>query len=576
MGRITLCEGILGKKKSDRIDIKYDCRFILQILVAAAPFLTGVFEEYISSIVAVVLLGLIILCTIKNGFFIVKREPLLITAAVVELFFLLSPVWAVDKGMAVMGAVKFLPLPLFVLLLQQSVKTDASDCLKFVPHSGVIMTVLSFILSRIPALSSYMLVSGRLAGFFQYSNTFAVFLLAGIILLMFRRERKIIDYIASVILACGIFLSGSRTVFILFIAAAILFVITEKNRKIKIFAIGAVGLMVALTVVYAAVTGNYEVIGRYLTSSLKSSTFVGRFLYFSDAIPQIIRHPLGFGYYGYRSVQGSFQTGVYSVVHIHNDLLQILLDIGWLPAAAAIWAVVCFFRRKPSLRIAAAASAIMLHSLFDFDLQFVSIDLILLAMLFANDEKYKTKILKKNAVTAAAAVIGCAALYFGTADALSYFHKDEAAASLYPGYTDSLVVMLQKADTMEEYDALSDRILRLNGSCSLAYSAKARVAFSQGNITAMMDYKNKAIALSRYSLPEYLDYIDMLRIGASMYLSNGDSASAEYCIREILSIPARLNEVAAGTSDLGLMIDDKPELELPDEYKAFINELVGV
>ena len=68
----------------------------------------------------------------------------------------------------------------------------------------------------------------------------------------------------------------------------------------------------------------------------------------------------------------------------------------------------------------------------------------------------------------------------------------------------------------------------------------------------------------------------MLRIGASMYLSNGDSASAEYCIREILSIPARLNEVAAGTSDLGLMIDDKPELELPDEYKAFINELVGV
>ena len=169
----------------------------MQILLASAPFLIGVFEEYISSVVAVILLVFLFVTVLRNKRLVIKREPVIIAVSVIEVFFLLSPLWAVDKGMTLMGFVKFLPVLLFVMLLHQNDRFAPSSYLKFVPHSGIVMAALSFVLSRFPVLKDYFLVSGRLAGFFQYSNTFAVFLLLGIILLMFRKERRLFEYIGT-------------------------------------------------------------------------------------------------------------------------------------------------------------------------------------------------------------------------------------------------------------------------------------------------------------------------------------------------------------------------------------------
>ena len=48
----------------------------------------------------------------------------------------------------------------------------------------------------------------------------------------------------------------------------------------------------------------------------------------------------------YYYLQGSFQTGVYSVLNIHNELMQVLLDVGWIPAALMVMAVVKSFMAK--------------------------------------------------------------------------------------------------------------------------------------------------------------------------------------------------------------------------------------
>ena len=72
---------------------------------------------------------------------------------------------------------------------------------------------------------------------------------------------------------------------------------------------------------------------------------------------------------------------------------------------------------------------------------------------------------------------------------------------------------------------------------------------------------------------EYLDYLDMLTYAISMYVQIEDYDSAEYCISRCLSIRNDLKRVEAGTSELGRMIDDKPELELPAEYADYIDML---
>ena len=84
------------------------------------------------------------------------------------------------------------------------------------------MTVLSGGLSLIPPLNGFFTVNSRLAGFFQYPNTFALYLLAGIIL------------------------TGSRTGFVLFAVTVVCFCFILRDRRIRI------GLACGLVLIAAA------------------------------------------------------------------------------------------------------------------------------------------------------------------------------------------------------------------------------------------------------------------------------------------------------------------------------------
>lgn len=53
----------------------------------------------------------------------------------------------------------------------------------------------------------------------------------------------------------------------------------------------------------------------------------------------------------------------------------------------------------------------------------------------------------------------------------------------------------------------------------------------------------------------------------------GDENSALYCRKKLLEIPDMLKEVLEGTDALAFRIHDKPELELPEEYKKAVELL---
>lgn len=547
----------------------------IRLFLAVMPFIIGGFHVWGSALASVFLVCCLFVIYRRNGHLFFAFDPVFTALLVLEAFLLISPFWAVDSGMAVFGLIKFLPLPLFCILLMQC-KASPASYLAYIPYSGAVMMVVSFVLSRIPALTSFFTVFKRQAGFFQYSNTYALFLLVGASLLLFKREKRIHELVVSFLLLVGVLLSGSRTVFILMGLLMVVYIFWEKEKKIKLPLISALVLMVLAAGGYACLTGNFDTVGRYLTVSLSSSTFIGRFLYYRDALPVILTHPFGLGYGGYKTLQGSFQTGVYSVVHIHNDLLQMLLDAGWIPCGFSVFALIKSLRRGDAVKYAASL-LIVVHALFDFDLQFIAMGLILVALLRDSDADVKAYSFSKAPELYIALVLSaCVSLYFGAASALGHMKKDAAAVKFYPGYTDCWIEILKDTDDPQQMEIVADKILSLNSSCSIANSAKAKILFSKGDVLSMEEYKLKAISLNKYSLEEYLDYFDMMRFAMELYLENGDLESASYCASKIVSIPGMIDEVRDGTSSLGWKIKDQPELDLPAEYTDYINYLLSL
>lgn len=545
----------------------------LWLLMLIAPFLCGGFYEAVSCLFSVHFIGYLVYCYRKTGILRIQQNFTLLTMMVLTVAYGVSTIWAVDHGMAILGFIKFLPLPMFVVAVMQIAPQERAGLLKTVPLTAGVMVVFSFCLGQIPTLKNFFFVNNRLAGFFQYPNTFALFLLAGVIVLIGREGWNFWQFLCLAMLFFGILQTGSRTVFVLLIFTILVGFIRTKNRKFRGTMVLLLCVVLAGTMVYAVATGNMVAIGRYLKISVQSSTFLGRLLYIKDALPVILRHPFGTGYMGYFSMQGAFQTGVYSVRNVHNELLQIFLDVGWVPAGMFVAAVVKSVISKQCTRTKRMLLLVIsTHCMFDFDLQFI---LIFFVFILAMDlETGSTeKISKKSTVYVTGAVLGSISVWLGIASGLYDCGKYQKAVSVYPGYTSAWLAMLPQAEDTQEMEYLADKVLSLNDSASLAYSAKSRTAYATGNFSDMIDYKQQAISLSKYRLEEYLDYFDMLYVGIQLYMANGDIDSAEYCRQCLLTIPDIMENVLADTDKIAWQINDKPNLTLPEEYREILESL---
>ena len=545
---------------------------VLEWVLLLCPFLFGCFFPWGSAVVSLVLIVLLLLL-VRTGLLCGSRSALFLTAIFIVLFHLGGIFWGTDHGMALVGAIQFLPLPLLVLILEQYAPEQRMNLLRKLPYAASAMVLLSFLLSRIPLLESWFLVAGRQAGFFQYPNTYAIYLLFALVLVLFGSPLQFGRLPWLIILTIGIILTGSRIVFFLLLAVFFTFFFFEKTGNSRLSILGVAVLAVLGSVLYVMLTGNRDSIGRFLTFSFTASEFVGRLLYAQDVIPVILRHPFGIGYMGFQWLQGSFQTGVYSVRHVHNELLQLMLDVGWFPAVLFLWALWRSIRsREGGLCRKLLLAVLLFHCLLDFDTQFVSMAMLLFLVLDVEPRTGKKAFPSHSHLCVCMlSVLALCSVWIGVASFLAYLQKPDAALRLYPGYTTAMVSMLPDAPE-EEMGPLADRILRLNHSVALAHDAKAKTDFSAGSFSGMYTHKQEAIRLSRYNLMEYLDYFDLLRYAHTLYLRNGDTSSAERCLSLIAEIPGMLETVDAQTSRLGRIIAEQPELELPESYRIWLDD----
>lgn len=547
------------KKKSERAEP-------LEWVLLLSPYLIGLYYPWTSAMVSLVLLG--ILWQRQKEDARVSCSPLLWATGSLVLSLLLGVVWGTDRGMAVVGAVKFLPLPLYVLVLEQETLERRGRLLRKVPYSAAIMVLLSLLFSGISTLSRVFLINGRLSGFFQYPNSFAAWLLASLILCLnemrgreFPKCRK--EAAVALILMLGMILTGSRAVFVLMLTVLFRHILLLRNRKQQFLTL-CVTLLFCLCPWLSALLFRDQAPERLLDISLYSSQLLGRLLYAQDAVPVILQHPLGLGYGGYQALQGSFQTGVYSVLHVHNDFLQLLLDAGWIPGLLFLWTLVRAFRREDGYAGRREMLFFLcLHALFDFDMQFVSLALLLVTCMSTElheDKKVPALVLPLASVTA-----GMLVIWIGAASFLLWLGNAGSAAVVYPFYTEALTQCLASEDDPKAQRLLADRILQLNDDIALAHDAKAAAAFAEGDLPFAVEEKEKALMLSRYNREEYLDYLDLLQASYDTCRGRGERIGAAACKERIRALPQKIEEVLRGTSTLGWMIQDQPELDLPEE-----------
>ncbi len=483
--------------------------------------------------------------------------------------------WAENKGAAWIGAAKFSSLGLYGLALMQQSSEKRERILAILPLAGAIMVVTSFPLQFISVLSDNIAPKGRLAGFFEYPNTFALFLLIGLIVQYTKTQRRNADYAIDLLLIVGVFLSGSRTNFAFMALIIVVGCVCRKDRKFRLITGGGFVLCIAASLVGAKLLGGFTA-ARYLTASASDTSFLCRVLYDWDALPVILRHPFGLGYMGYRAVQGSIQTGVYTVSYVHNELLQLFLDIGWIPTLALCAAILLsFFKRGAGAQRRLILLVIAGHCMLDFDLQYLAIWMVLLTCL--NLECGKTAAFQRSVPAMIGGFVALLAvcLWLVTGDLLYYRGRTQPCRELTPFPGAALERQLSELDDADALDETAQKVLKLNRYSTIAWSARTNAAYATGNITSMMQYKDRAIATAPYSLDEYLDYFDKLYGAMERYIAIGDQGSAAFCAQKLLTLPDQMNAVMEGSSALAWRVQHIPQLTLPAEYQEKLEQIPG-
>ena len=477
---------------------------------------------------------------------------------------------AEDKGMAVVGVVRISGLFVFWVLwcsLDSNYKETVWKC---IPDTAVLMNLAALVMYFIPGMRDYFYRADRLGGFFQYSNTYALFLLVSVIVLMFDEQRKKSDDVKLVILISGIVFCGSRSVMVLSVIVIAGIMIGRKVFDLK-------HVMVIIGVIVLICLGMQFVLGldisRLLKLSMNSSTLNGRFLYWQDAFSVFLKNPLGIGYMGYYYLQPQFQTGNYVTMFVHNDILQFGLDAGWLAAGALIAVFIGQIMNKHNgQRNRIILVVLALHSLFDFDLQFASMGCL---MLMAMDTHVSVGTGRKWKNVPGALIFGVTAVisgYFALALGMSYFGENRMSLVLYPGYTTARTMIMTEDESGEQ----AERVIRDNGMLADAYKYAAVGHLNRGEYLEAYDDLKEMPGRNGYDAEKYDEYVYVLSKVLDQAVRSGDMQAAEAVLNDIREVPEILTEKEAAASDLAYKINDAPTLELSSQIQSYIERLQGI
>ena len=346
----------------------------------------------------------------------------------------------------------------------------------------------------------------------------------------------------------------------------------------KTFAIGT-GASLIIVIIAAAIGRNSQNLGRLASILTSNSTIWGRLLYFQDGIKILLTHPFGLGYMGYKDIQGSLQTGVYSTRFVHNELLQMGLDYGILAMIILIaYIIKQLISGKQGRVYKEYMVMIIAASLMDFNLQYMAI-LMLLVLCFdteidlriyklladrikglrSKDSKAESKGSTLVIFTCFGAVVfmGFWLLEYGAIAREDY----ATAGKLFKSNTDVLEYNLIQAQTTDEAMTISDKLLNINEYSFTGWLYRAYACGQAGDYDEMIRCENKVLEIDRYNVDSYRVYDNFISYLFGVNEDSNEESVKSRLLKEQQAIPQKLKALESETSKLAYKIKDKPEFE---------------
>lgn len=437
--------------------------------------------------------------------------------------------WSLDVSENFLGILRGVTALLWMYRCFLMDEEEKERCFIITPYLGAGMVIFGLLSLLNGKTTAFFWQAKRLGGFFQYSNTCALFCLLGIVVLVQQIQSsntgvykevglfwKVIinpahmkNVLFLFILILGIFLTGSRSVLLLLLVWGTYQALRVKRFRIPFVVVVGISLIFAYG--YGIITGSSQNIARIFTLFSANSTILGRCLYYIDALSMAVKYPFGLGYMGYYYMQPVMQTGVYTTRFVHNDFIQLLVEYGFLALVAVlVYLGYQLIKGKQGRQKKELLILICVATLADFHLQYISILMFFVLCLDLGEKNglRKQKELRENYIFCG---IGLAvSVYLTVAYGCHYMGKDDLALAMLPNYTQAQIEELTVCTDKEHALLLADEILEHNEYVSEAYHSKVYAAAMSGDVEALKRHMDQSLAIRRYDVETYKAYDGLL------------------------------------------------------------------
>ena len=504
----------LGNKRDGAEVPRYNTA-LLMLMLLCVPLYGGFHTGH--ALLAGVILALLLAFRVHSaGKLLLPTGPKAFCLYGLFLCQLLTLPFAVNPGMAFTGALLWGVWLLFFLCCFTYTPAERRIMLDSLADEGALLSALFTLLFLGQRLAGVPDANGRLDGPFEYANTWALYQLVCIVLLLGRERRRKWDFPAVGVLLPGILLSGSRGVLLLTFPAAALWGLSRLCRfrgKLPRWTLPTAAGGAVLAAAALLGSGLLPRLGSLLSLG-DSYSLNGRLLYWKDALRMLSRRPLGLGRGGYYYLQTLEQTGIYTVRHAHNEYIQAALEGGVLCGVLLLGLLLCFFlfRRDVPVREGAAVCLIGLHALVDFDLQYPAVAFLLLLCLSGGRRReLSLSGLRKKAAAGALALSALLLGYFSLAYTLDFLGRPVLASRMFPAGLELAEHALSALGETPAGEAEALRITEMTDLSMLAWDSLNAAAARRADKPGMAEAGFQYLRLNRYRGEVYEEFAEVLK-----------------------------------------------------------------
>lgn len=475
--------------------------------------------------------------------------------------------------MSIHGFVKFFTAFLFTLAIIQISREERQQLLYSVPITAVIMTVFTELMG-FTEFGKHRFYDniGDLHGAFEYANAFAIYLLIAFIIALCSNIKIPFKLVTIVVCAYGIYKSNSRAVWMISAVMLVLIVlcyvfknVSKSTRKLIVILIFLFGVL-SFIILYRF--GIVEKVFNYINTD---GSFNERYLYYTDTLRYILKHPFGKGAYAFYFAQSKFQSAYYYAIDVHCDLLQYAIEIGVIPAVLfAVVVVKQLFSKQTSLLQKLVMTAIMLHSLFDYDLQFISI-LFVLLLCFDYPNIQEKEVDSKLIPTVIASVFAVLYVVIGLSAFCNYIGDHQKSVYYYKN-TPSLIILMQSTNDKQSAYVIAQEILKRNDSVYEPNNVMANIYSADNKYGKAIKQMELVIEKDPRTMQHYRDYIDLLVKANKYYEERGETEKSQNCKNKIASVDDMIMELKENTATRGILYGRKQNFEIGKKYKKIIKQ----